>query len=205
LSDFDDDWGQPGVDENVARLTEVAGPRKRLSYEYDFGDSWHHTIKVVSVSPIGDGPDAEIPVCTGGARACPPEDVGGVWGYARSLEAAADPEDDEHGSYMEWLGGGLRSRVLRHRGSERRLEAQVLGVRQETGRGAPNSAAAVEPGGVDQLDIPIRLTSAKELEREAFLRETQELRFASTEQLANVAQSLELLDPNRMRSPLRFP
>ncbi|MFZ2056818.1 MAG: plasmid pRiA4b ORF-3 family protein [Acidimicrobiales bacterium] len=104
LSDFDDDWGQPGVDENVARLTDVAGPRKRFSYEYDFGDSWHHMIKVVSVAPIGDGPDAEIPVCTGGARACPPEDVGGIWGYARSLEAAADPEDDEHDSYMGWLG-----------------------------------------------------------------------------------------------------
>ena len=34
---------------------------------------------MVSVSPIGDSPDAEIPVCTGGARACPPEDVSGVW------------------------------------------------------------------------------------------------------------------------------
>ena len=104
LGDFDDDWGQPGVDENVARLTEVAGPRKRFSYEYDFGDSWRHTIKVVSVSPIGDAPDAEIPVCTGGARACPPEDVGGVRGYVRSVAAVADPEDDEHDSYMEWLG-----------------------------------------------------------------------------------------------------
>ncbi len=104
LNDLDDDWGQPGVDENVARLSDVAGPRKRFSYEYDFGDSWDHTIKVVSISRIGDGPDGEIPVCTGGARACPPEDVGGVWGYARSLEAAADPEDDEHDSYREWLG-----------------------------------------------------------------------------------------------------
>ena len=68
-----------------------------------------------------------------------------------------------------------------------------------------DSVAAVEPGRIDQLDIPIRLASAEELGREALLRETQELRFVSTEQAANVAQSLELLDPNRVRSPLRFP
>jgi hypothetical protein len=85
----------------MARLSDVAVPRKRFSYEYDFGDSWHHTIMVVAISPMGDGPDGEIPVCTGGPRACPPEDVDEVWGHARSLEAAADPEDDEHDSYRE--------------------------------------------------------------------------------------------------------
>jgi hypothetical protein len=85
------------------------------------------------------------------------------------------------------------------------LEAKVLDARQKTGKGAANLVAAVEPGGVDQLHIPIRLASAEKLGRKAFLRETQEFRFVSTEQVANVAQSLELLNPNGARSPLRFP
>ena len=78
---------------------------------------------------------------------------------------------------------------------EHRLGGQALGERQETGKGAANSVAAVEPAGVDQLDIPKRLASAEKLGRKAFLRETQEFRFVSTQQVANVAQSLELLNP----------
>ena len=36
--------------------------------------------------------------------ACPPEDVGGAWGYAEMLDALANPEHEERDSYIEWLG-----------------------------------------------------------------------------------------------------
>ncbi len=39
-----------------------------------------------------------------GARACPPEDVGGATGYEEYLEAMADPEHERHGEYMNWRG-----------------------------------------------------------------------------------------------------
>jgi hypothetical protein len=39
-----------------------------------------------------------------GARACPPEDCGGVGGYYRLLEALADPEDEDHNVLREWAG-----------------------------------------------------------------------------------------------------
>jgi len=31
------------------------------------------------------------PLCIAGKRACPPEDVGGVWGYGDFLQAISDP------------------------------------------------------------------------------------------------------------------
>ena len=35
---------------------------------------------------------------------CPPEDVGGAWGYAEYLEAISDPLHPRHTELMGWLG-----------------------------------------------------------------------------------------------------
>jgi hypothetical protein len=78
-------------------------PKDRLDYEYDFGDSWHHRIVLEKILPAE--PQLELPACTGGRRASPPEDSGGVWGYKRFLEALADPDHPDHEMYSEWIGG----------------------------------------------------------------------------------------------------
>jgi hypothetical protein len=44
-------------------------------YEYDFGDNWRHEVVIEKLLPIEAG--IRYPKCIGGARACPPEDVGG--------------------------------------------------------------------------------------------------------------------------------
>ncbi len=41
------------------------------------------------------------------ARAYPPEDCGGVWGYAEFLEAIHDPDHAEHETMLAWIGGSL--------------------------------------------------------------------------------------------------
>lgn len=38
-------------------------------------------------------------------RSCPPEDIGGVYGYAGFLEAIADPSHEDRERYLEWVGG----------------------------------------------------------------------------------------------------
>ena len=95
------------LDEEDARrvtLAQVAPLAKaKFEYEYDFGDSWEHAIVVEKILP--PEPGTKYPVCITGKGACPPEDVGGVWGYAGFLEAMADPQHDEHEMYMEWIGG----------------------------------------------------------------------------------------------------
>jgi hypothetical protein len=40
-----------------------------------------------------------------GKRACPPEDCGGIWGYASFLDAIQDPQHPEHEEMLEWVGG----------------------------------------------------------------------------------------------------
>jgi hypothetical protein len=85
----------------LKRITENEG--FEFCYEYDFGDSWKHTLLVEKI--IDSEPEKQYPVCIEGKRACPPEDVGGVWGYEMFLEALGDPDHPEHEGYLEWVGG----------------------------------------------------------------------------------------------------
>lgn len=91
-------------DEDLLRLNQVAPfPKNTLRYQYDFGDSWDHTIVVEAVQL--PEPGERYPVCVAGARACPPEDVGGVWGYSSFVEAMTDRRHPDRGYYREWWGG----------------------------------------------------------------------------------------------------
>ena len=70
------------------QLELVQGSRFR--YTYDFGDDWQHDLTVEGVVPLPR--DFLLPVCLGGARACPPEDCGGVGGYEELLAALRHPQ-----------------------------------------------------------------------------------------------------------------
>jgi hypothetical protein len=50
---------------------------------------------------------ATVALCLGGARACPPEDCGGPWGYDNLLKILRNPKHEEHDSMKEWLGRPL--------------------------------------------------------------------------------------------------
>lgn len=90
-------------DETPVALEQVApGAGDKIVYLYDFGDGWEHEIVVEKV--LDRDPAATYPRCTGGRRAAPPEDCGGVWGYASMLETLADPDHPEHQQMLEWLG-----------------------------------------------------------------------------------------------------
>lgn len=73
-----------------------------IIYEYDFGDGWKHKIILEKILPYKSGETA--PKCIGGRRGCPPEDVGGVWGYKEFLEAYNDKTHPGHKENMEWAG-----------------------------------------------------------------------------------------------------
>jgi Plasmid pRiA4b ORF-3-like protein len=45
-----------------------------------------------------------MPRCLAGAWACPPEDAGGIGGYALLLEALQDPKHPEHQHLRRWAG-----------------------------------------------------------------------------------------------------
>ena len=73
-------------DEHKVRLHDLrlrAGSSFR--YEYDFGDGWSHRVTVERI----DASESNqcYPACIGGRRACPPEDVGGPWGYQNFIDS----------------------------------------------------------------------------------------------------------------------
>jgi len=86
----------------VSKMLPKDGKRFHFDYEYDFGDGWEHEIVFEGCLQAEKG--TRYPVCVEGARACPPEDVGGTGGYEEYLEALADPKHEEHESYLEWRG-----------------------------------------------------------------------------------------------------
>lgn len=95
---------EPVVDERKFKLCKIVPLEKyRFIYEYDFGDSWEHLILVEKI--LSPEPGVHYPRCIKGKRACPPEDVGGVWGYEEMLAALKDPDHPEREMYLEWIGG----------------------------------------------------------------------------------------------------
>jgi len=92
-------------DSTTTMLSEIlpkTGKRFAFKYEYDFGDGWEHEVLYEGSPPLEKG--KKYPHCLEGERACPPEDVGGVWGYADFLEAIADPKHEQHDDFVEWAG-----------------------------------------------------------------------------------------------------
>jgi hypothetical protein len=74
----------------------------RAEYEYDFGDCWKHEIVFEGI--LLKEKKQKYPKCIDGARACPPEDCGGVPGYYNLLEILSDPDNEEYEDMIAWLG-----------------------------------------------------------------------------------------------------
>ena len=89
-------------DASLATLGElVTKAGESFSYEYDFGDSWTHKITALKIVPPSAG--ANRPRCSGGERACPPEDCGGPFAFMEMLDAVADPSGAESEEVLDWL------------------------------------------------------------------------------------------------------
>ena len=93
------------VDSTVTKISEIVpknGKRFHFVYEYDFGDCWQHEVLFEGCLRANSG--SRYPLCVEGEKNCPPEDVGGVGGYAEYLEALADPKHEQHHDMLQWRG-----------------------------------------------------------------------------------------------------
>lgn len=97
----------------------------KFFYEYDFGDSWEHTVHVEAIQPFEKG--KQYPVCLAGKRACPPEDIGGVWGYEDLLKAISNPKHPDHGEIIEWFSEDFDPEIFD-------IDDANLGLRQFSSR-----------------------------------------------------------------------
>jgi len=80
----------------------LTGKGQTLDYYYDFGDDW-----CIEISVVGSGkasPGAGYPRCVAGERAGPPEDCGGLGGFAQLLAAHKNPRTEDDRELLEWVG-----------------------------------------------------------------------------------------------------
>ena len=103
----DPDFGDGPLDAKKVRLIDVledAGV-KTLKYLYDFGDGWEHTVKIERITDAIPG--LAYPVLINAIGRCPPEDVGGPWGYDEFLDTLANPAHENHAEMRDWIGGSF--------------------------------------------------------------------------------------------------
>ncbi len=112
LWEFDDKFGKhyglPDADDTVyvhnakrIKVSAVFNAMKSIHFTYDFGDDWRHK---VTLEEITEGTKYDLPACTAGKGACPPEDCGGIWGLEHMLEVLSDPQHEEYETIKDWAG-----------------------------------------------------------------------------------------------------
>ena len=108
-----DYFGPAGPDDNMDRrelydgktLADVfADNYNKLTYTYDFAAGWDHLVQIEPAQPFDES--VAYPVCTGGERAAPPDDAGGIKRYNYLVEAFHDPRSEDHELAREILGPG---------------------------------------------------------------------------------------------------
>ncbi len=99
-------WDDPdAIEDSGIRISDLVskhGSKLRMGYEYDFGDSWQHDVLLEAVTESESG--VKYPRCVAGERACPPEDIGGAYGFADYVEAITNKKHSKHRDYLEWYG-----------------------------------------------------------------------------------------------------
>jgi len=101
------DIGLEGVSSQSIQLaTAFKKSSGSFEYVYDFGDYWCHDVTLVRglMAREEDPP----PLCWDGAMAGPPEDVGGIAGFADFKRILEDPMHEERNDWQTWAGSTYR-------------------------------------------------------------------------------------------------
>jgi hypothetical protein len=118
-----ENFGEMAYRDSTTTLLSAILPRDGtpmlFEYEYDFGDGWRHEVSAEGRPPAEA--KERYPACLEGEGACPPEDVGGVWGYADFLEAIADPDHEQHDELLHWAGGKFDPEAFSPAAATRRM------------------------------------------------------------------------------------
>ena len=93
MPDANDEYDYKIADFNFAVGT-------KFQYEYDFGDSWEHSITIEKL--LDEAAYEATDLFIAGKGACPPEDCGGPYGFTCLLQALQDP-NVKRKSLPDWV------------------------------------------------------------------------------------------------------
>lgn len=97
---------------NTMTVSEfLSNPGDQIEFMYDYGDSWQHVLTLEEVTDY-EPESAHPSLILDGEYHCPPDDCGGVYGYAELLKIIADPKHPEYKEYKQWLPRGFKSDVF---------------------------------------------------------------------------------------------
>ncbi len=101
----EDDFGldsPESLDERVIPVTRfLKKENDTVSYEYDFGDDWDHTIMLEKILPYESG--TRIPDIIAGKNKYPWEDSGGLRGYYDKIKILENKKRKDHKDVLEWV------------------------------------------------------------------------------------------------------
>lgn len=145
--DLDDEFEK--LNSRNQALWEFEGKVDTFVYTYDYGDDWRHMIEIEAWAEAEKG--VQYPHCTGGARACPPEDCGGDQGYMNLIEIMKDPEHEEHDEMKEWVGPYFAPEVF----DLRRANSVLKNVRTPSHKAGPGpwTKAKAKPRNPNRQDL----------------------------------------------------
>lgn len=111
-----------GENADLVRLRDLHLRRgSRFLYIYDMGDYWEHDIDVRQITTHAPNSPPWAARLVGGARAAPPEDVGGPGGYERLVGALAVKADGEYEDLVEWAGADFDPELFDRRAVDHAL------------------------------------------------------------------------------------
>lgn len=122
------DYGYDARQYTIGDLLKRVG--SKIQWEYDFGDSWTHELKLLEKVALDKEDDVEVTLVKA-TGACPPEDCGGVGGYRYLLNTLKNPESEEYEEMVGWLGGGFDPKAFNLSAARQRIAGYMKRIKNK--------------------------------------------------------------------------
>lgn len=122
------DYGYDARQYTIGDLLKRVGTK--IQWEYDFGDSWTHELKLVEKVALDKEDEVKVTLVKA-TGACPPEDCGGVGGYRHLLNTLKNPGSEEYEEMVGWLGGGFDPKAFNLSAARQRIASYMKRIKNK--------------------------------------------------------------------------
>lgn len=98
--DMDDIRDVRRLDPEETSVDDILNQYETITYMYDFGDGWEHTVRLINITEEDGKP---YPQCISAVGDAPVEDSGGPGGFAEIMDILQNPNHPEYQQIREWV------------------------------------------------------------------------------------------------------